>query len=128
MSHHEQRAPGFGGDFPKEGKHLSSGLRIERPCRFVSQKNRGVPGDRPRDRYALPLSDRHLIRPGVNSITQIDPSKNLNRPLPDIALFSRTKTQTDGNILERGEWTEQVKRLKHHPTVRSPVPVKLGRT
>ena len=49
--------------------------------------------------------------------------KDFGGAFPDVGPFSAAEAEADGDILDRGEGSEEVKGLEDHPTVGTAVPV-----
>src|SRR5689334_11995323 len=63
----------------EEAHDFLAGLRVEVARRFVGEKNRGLVDERARDRDALTLSTRQLVRAVSHSRAELDPLERASR-------------------------------------------------
>src|SRR5665213_54458 len=74
--------------------------RIEVRQRFVQQKNRRADHQRARERHALPLTARNLLRKPVAELRQTDKIEGLTNPFFALRLWHAAHTQPKSDIVE----------------------------
>ena len=104
----EERDPDLALDRLQLHLHLLAQLQVERAERLVEQQHRGPVDERPRERHALALAARELVRPGLLAAGQLHELERLGharldlRPAPPCGACSPNATLLhDVEVLEQ---------------------------
>src|SRR5437867_10153955 len=101
----------------KDSHHFDAGLRIEVPGRLVGEHDRGVVDQGARDRDALLLTARQLVRMMIRTVPETDQREHVQRALVALGRFHSAAAvqQRQLDVVERRGARQQVESLEHEP-------------
>src|SRR5664280_167624 len=105
---------------PEEPHDLLSRLRVEVAGRLVPEEERRAGHESARDRDALPLPARELVRVVMGAVRKADVGERLLRPFTPLLLRDAGIDERQLDLGERARAGEQVERLEDEPDF--PVP------
>ncbi len=106
----------------KDLHHLDTGARVEVARRLVREQDRRLGHQRARDRHALLLAARQLIRMMVRAVGEPDRGERRHRLLPSLARRALVAVveQRQLDVLDGRRSRQQIEALKHEPDRRVP--------
>ena len=87
------------------------GRAVEVAGRLVGENAVGLAGERARDRHPLALAARELRWPMAEPLAEADLAQHRRRPLARLVATEAADAQRHGDVVERGEFGQQVMEL-----------------
>ncbi|MPL93961.1 hypothetical protein SDC9_40109 [bioreactor metagenome] len=117
VGHRDHRRTDLARDVHDLDLHLPAQLLVERRHRLVKEHDIGVEDERARERHALLLAARHLLRETFGEIGQPDDTQHLARPRFPLGALHAASLERIGDVFEHGHVREKRIVLEHHADV-----------
>src|SRR5262245_3945207 len=113
VRHEHDRQPALDVQLLKDVHHLDAGPRVEVAGRLVGEQQHRVGNERARDRDALLLSARHLVRMVIDARTEADRFERGLRQLMALRSFDPAGIkERELDVLERGRSRQEIEPLE----------------
>ena len=114
MGDEQNGLPRFRLDADEIGLQCLAGRDVERAERLVHQQDRGLDGERARQRNALPLAARKLVRKALRGFAQADARERLLGAGFSLRACQRQLFQSETDVREDAPPRQQPRILEHH--------------
>ena len=121
MRDEQEGQPALLVEVPHQVDDLGRALAVEVAGRLVGPDDRRVVDQRPRDRDALALAARELVREVVGAAREVDEAERLERPLAGLSLRAARDQERQLDVLDGAQHGHQVVELEDEAHAQRPV-------